>query len=438
MQCDCTTARARNKKWIHFSGGAVYPNFSFKITHRSSENKARLGELVTPHGTVKTPAFIFCATKAAIKAVSPCDMKASGTQFILSNTYHLMLQPGPAVVEKLGGLHRFMGWDGPMLTDSGGFQIFSLGHGSVADEIKGRRSGYSSKTLLKVTEEGALFRSYLDGSMHLLTPERSIDIQRSLGADLVVVLDECTPFHVNKEYTQRSMEMSHRWAYRSLQEFERGNDGRQALYGIVQGGVYRDLRRESCDFVNNQPFFGQAIGGSLGADKTQMKEVVALATEQLNSERPTHLLGIGGICDIFEGVAKGIDTFDCVHPTRLARHGGALVRPHNLPEGKGSDHINLKNGIFRESEEPIESDCPCSVCQKYSKGYLHHLLKARELLAYQFISIHNVAFMNRLMLAIRKAIQNNTLAAERKHWLLSEESPMFARSTSVLETSDLC
>jgi len=415
----------------------MYNNFSFTIYQRSKESRARLGRLITPHGVVETPAFIFCATKAAIKAVSPSDMKAAGTQFILSNTYHLMIQPGAEVIEKLGGLHRFMGWDGPILTDSGGFQIFSLGHGSVADEIKGRRGNTGNKSLLKITEEGALFRSYLDGRAHLLTPEKSIEIQRSLGPDLVVVLDECTPFHVDKDYTRKSMEMSHRWAERSLQEFTRGDDGRQALYGIVQGGVYEDLRAESCDFVNNQPFFGQAIGGSLGADKTQMREVVALAASQLNPGRPTHLLGIGGISDIFSGVEQGIDTFDCVHPTRLARHGGALVRPSHLPEGKNGDHINLMNAIFRLDEQAIEPDCPCMVCQKYSRGYLHHLLKAKELLGAQLITIHNVAFMNRLMFSIRQAIQTNTLRAERKRWLITEENAALiagASSVSAYET----
>lgn len=394
----------------------MYPNFQFSILHRANNSHARLGRLQTPHGVVETPAFIFCATKAAIKAVSPIDMKACDTQFILSNTYHLMLQPGPDVVAAHGGLHQFMGWKGPMLTDSGGFQIFSLGHGSVADEVKGRKKQPKTKSLLKITEEGATFRSYIDGSLHLLTPERSIQIQRKLGADLIVVLDECTPFHVDKTYTKRSMEMSHRWAIRSLNEFKKGNDGRQALYGIVQGGVYQDLRAASCDFVNSQPFFGQAVGGSLGADKSQMQEVVALAMAQLNPERPTHLLGIGGISDVFSGVEQGIDTFDCVHPTRLARHGGALVRPEHLPEGKTGDHINLNNAGFRFDTQPIEPDCPCSTCQNYSKAYLHHLLKAKELLAYQFITIHNVMFMNRMMKAIRVAIQQNTLAAEKTKW----------------------
>lgn len=399
----------------------MYPNFKFSIVHQSRVSNARLGLLQTPHGSVQTPAFIFCATKAAIKGVSPIDMKACRTQFILSNTYHLMLQPGPDIIEKLGGLHRFMGWDGPMLTDSGGFQIFSLGHGSVADEIKGRKKNKSSNMLVKITEEGALFRSYVNGEMQLLTPERSIQIQRALGADIILVLDECTPFHVDKAYTKKSMEMSHRWALRSLEEFKRTNTGHQALYGIIQGGIYPDLRLESVHFVNDQDFFGQAIGGSLGADKSQMNEVVALTAAALNKERPTHLLGIGNVEDIFAGVQQGIDTFDCVHPTRLARHGGALVRPCHLPEGKVSDHLNLNNGIFRWDESAIEPDCPCQTCQHYSRAYLHHLLKAKELLSYQLLSIHNISFMNRLLTAIRAAIKTDSLEQEKKQWLITDK-----------------
>ncbi len=391
--------------------------FQFMIQTRSQKNQARLGRLTTPHGVIETPAFVFCATKAAMKAVSPVDMMDHGTQIILSNTYHLMIQPGSSLIATLGGLHQFMGWKGPMLTDSGGFQIFSLGHGSVADEIKGRKNRVYPKTLLKITEEGALFRSYLDGSPQYLTPERSIQIQRELGADLILVLDECTPFHVEKEYTRDSMERSHRWALRSLEEFKLQNNGKQALYGIIQGGVYPDLRTESCHFNNDHDFFGQAIGGSLGTHAAQMREIVASTRAQLNDDRATHLLGIGGIQDIFSGVAHGIDTFDCVHPSRLARHGGALVRSALLQiEGKIGGHLNLWNAPFKQDERCIESDCPCSTCRQFSRAYLHYLLKARELLAYQLITIHNVSFMNRLLLAIRQAILKDTLDIEVQRW----------------------
>ena len=398
----------------------MYPNFSFEVLHNDPNSSARLGKLITPHGAIDTPNFIFCATKAAIKGLSPAEMKAENTQIILANTYHLMLQPGAEIVKKLGGLHKMMGWDSPMLTDSGGYQIFSLGHGSVASEVKGKRMSKRPNTLLTVREEGAKFKSYIDGSYHLLTPEKAIQIQRDLGADLIVVLDECTAFHVDKNYTANSMRMSHRWALRSLAEFKKENDHKQAIYGIIQGGIYEDLRKESADFVNSQEFFAHAIGGSLGADKNQMHDIVGTTMNMLSRNRPVHLLGIGGVSDIFNGVTYGIDTFDCVHPPRLARHGGALV-PHSLKliedDTSLSEHFNLRNNRFRIDEKPIDPECKCSTCKHFSRGYLHHLLKARELLAIQAITAHNVHFMNKLMYAIRGAILKGTLAQERKKWV---------------------
>ena len=392
----------------------MYPNFAFDILKNDPNSRARRAKISTPHGIIETPNFIFCATKASIKGVSPSDMKNAGTQIILSNTYHLMVYPGSKLIQSMGGIHKFMGWDGPMLTDSGGFQIFSLGHGSVASEIKGKRMNNRPQTLLKITEEGAIFRSYLNGEKHFLTPEKSIQTQHELGVDLVVVLDECTPFHVDKNYTKKSMDMSHRWAIRSLKEFHRlGERGNQALYGITQGGVYPDLRRESTDFLNEQPFFGSAVGGSLGASKEQMHDVVAVAMENLTKDRPVHLLGIGGVKDIFNGVRQGIDTFDCVHPTRLARHGGALVK------GQEREHLNLKNATFKQDQDPIDRSCGCTTCQNFSKGYLHYLLHAQELLYVQLITIHNVYFMNRLMREIRQCLENGeNLHDLEKKWCI--------------------
>jgi queuine tRNA-ribosyltransferase len=398
----------------------MYDNFSLKIIHQDLSSSARCTEIHTPHGIIHTPAFIFCATKASLKGVFPSQIKAEGTSIILSNTYHLMLQPGAEVVQKLGGLHTMMGWDGPMLTDSGGYQIFSLGHGSVASEIKGNRNGSRLRTLSKITEYGAEFKSYIDGSTHLLTPEKSIDVQRKLGADLIVVLDECTPFYVDKSYTERSMHMSHRWALRSLDEFICGDDGKQALYGIIQGGVYQDLRRIGAEFVNEHNFFGHAIGGSLGASKEQMHEIVGVTNSMLRKDRPVHLLGIGGVVDIFNGVMHGIDTFDCVHPTRLARHGGALVPAaiRRLEDNNSStEHLNLRNQRFRTDDKPIDHTCSCTTCTNFSRGYIHHLLKAKEMLGLQALSIHNIHFMNRLMSAIRRAISTGMLAQEKEYWV---------------------
>lgn len=398
--------------------------FSFHVVQKAANSQGRVGRLTTPHGTLETPAFIFCATKAALKGLTIHQVREAGTSILLSNTYHLMLQPGEDVVAQFGGLHRFMGWSGPMLTDSGGFQIFSLGHGSVAAEIKGTRNTNRPQNLLRLTEEGAVFKSYLNGQRHLLTPERSIQIQHKLGADLIVVLDECTPFHVDKPYTKASMHLSHRWAQRSLAEFERLEAQEyQALYGIVQGGVYPDLRQVSADFVNSQPFFGHAIGGSLGASKMQMAEVVDVTMGALDRTRPIHLLGIGGFQDIFEGVAQGIDTFDCVHPTRLARHGGALIQPHYwetaLEPFHRREHINLHKACFRHDPQPIDPFCPCETCRTYSRGYLHHLFKAGELLGMTALTLHNVTTMNRLLGEIRAGLLAHDLEKVKKRWISS-------------------
>lgn len=400
--------------FIYFGMSEVeYSNFNFTVLARDAGTGARCGLLETPHGSIETPNFIFCGTKGAIKGVTTAQAKEAGVDIILSNTYHLLIQPGPDMVAAHGGLHRMMNWEGPMLTDSGGFQIFSLGHGGVAQEIKGRNRNQVSRTLKKIDEEGAVFRSYLDGKVHRLTPELSIEVQRKLGADLILVLDECTPFHTDRDYTARSMERSHRWEMRSLREFERHHEGRQALYGIVQGGVYEDLRKESASFVAEQPFFGQAIGGSLGGSKEQMQEVVGYAARYLHPERPTHLLGIGGLADIWNGVALGVDTFDCVHPTRLARHGGALVKP-SLHEG--SVHINLKNACYRNDYTPLDPECD-QYSSHFTRSYIHYLMKANELLAGTLLTIHNMSFMMRLARAIRASIKGGRFGEVRKEWL---------------------
>ena len=390
----------------------MYRNFGFKIIYQS-EGKSRVGEITTPHGKIKTPAFIFCGTKASVKGVSPQQLIENKTQIILSNTYHLFSYPGSEHIKNRGGLHKFLGWNGPMFTDSGGFQIFSLGHGSVADEIKGRRSGIS--TLSKINEEGAIFKSYWNGSEQLLTHEKSIKVQCDLGADLIVSFDECTPYHSDKKYTEKSMERSHRWEKRSLDEFLRRNDFTQALYGIVQGGIYADFRKRSAEFVSSHPFFATAIGGTLGSTKEQMYEVVEMAMNGLDISRPIHLLGIGGIADIFRGVRLGIDTFDCVHPTRIARHGGALVKAA-FRDSASREHINLKRAEYNEDDNPIETDCDCSTCKTFSRAYLHYLLKAKELLAIQAIAVHNIRFMNRLMEEIRDGIFEEKLDEVERKW----------------------
>lgn len=394
-----------------FDSNLTYPNFGFEVTHKAANSGARIGKITTPHGTIETPNYIFCGTKASIKNLSPIQMKEAQTDIILANTYHLMIQPGAELVEKMGGLHKFMNWDAPMLTDSGGFQVFSMGHGTCADEIKGRNTSKSKESLMKIAEEGAVFKSYHDGRKLMLNPEISMELQRQLGADLIMQMDECTAYQVTRDYTAKSMEMSMRWGDRSLAAFEKGHNGKQGLYGIVQGGIYHDLRQTSAEYVADRPFFGTAVGGCLGGSDEEMYGILEAIQSYNHPDRPIHFLGIGRIKDVFESVKYGIDTFDCVMPTRIARHGMALMK------GNKSERINLVNSRYKDDPEPLDTslDIPCS--RDYSKAYIHHLLKAGEMLAYQIISQHNVAVINRLMREVRQAIKNDTLETLQKEWL---------------------
>lgn len=388
-----------------------YPNFSFEITSRDGKTSARTGLLKTPHGAIETPNYIFCGTKATVKALSPAHLREARTDIILSNTYHLMLQPGADLVEKMGGLHKFMQWDGPMLTDSGGFQVFSMGHGTCADEVKGRNKGHENKSLLEISEEGAVFRSYIDGAKIKLTPESSMEIQRQLGADLLMQFDECTAYHDTKDYTAKSMAMSMRWGDRCLSAFAEKDNGAQAVYGIVQGGVHRELREESAAYTKDRPFFGTAIGGCLGGTNEEMRGIIEWSALHIHPERPVHFLGIGRIKDVFTFVRLGIDTFDCVIPTRLARHGMAYVR------GTPGETINIKNARYRDDPEPLDESMGLAASKDFSKAYIHHLFKANEILGIQILAQHNVAVFNRLMREVRQAIKDGTLDNLEKEWL---------------------
>jgi queuine tRNA-ribosyltransferase len=392
----------------------LYPNFDFTIKHQDPTSRARLGTITTPHGKINTPNYVFCGTKAALRCMTSKQAAEAGAEIHLVNTYHLVVQPGADIVEKLGGAHGMTGWTGPMMTDSGGFQIFAFGEGTVADEIKGRRKqNPKDKLLLDITEEGAIFRSYIDGSKFTLTPESSIDAQRKIGADLIYCLDECPPYHLDRDYMAKSMELSHRWELRSFDEYKRHNDGSQALYGIVQGGVYEDLRKESCDFVSSNNFFGTAIGGSLGVTVDQVyDEVITWCMPNLPEDRPVHLLGIGSFRDVFKGVRMGIDTFDCVTPTRLARHGWAMKK------GAPGERLNLRNGQFRDDPTPLDETQDHYYSQTFSRGYLHHLIKSHEPLALHILSVHNIATITRLMTEVREAIQDGTLDLLEKEWLI--------------------
>jgi queuine tRNA-ribosyltransferase len=386
------------------------PVSCFDIRTRDGSSRARTGTLKLAHGEVRTPAFVPLATKAVVKTLEVREAAELGFDMVLGNTFHLFLTPGHELIAQLGGLHRFMAWDRPVITDSGGFQVFSMGHGAVADEIKGRAAQSSASeragATLKITEEGVTFRSYLDGAETFMGPETSMEVQAALGSDVALVFDECTPFHGGRDYTARSTERTHRWLDRCLAwHADHGPQG-QVVYGIVQGGVEEDLRRASAQEVAARPVSGIAIGGTLGEDKDQMFEVVRWAIEELDGERPRHLLGIGEIDDLVRGVELGIDTFDCAMPTRIGRHGMAIV-----PDPEHRWRVDLAKGRFRGTDEPLLDGCPCPACAYgYTRAYLHYLLKAREMTAQRLLTIHNLAYVQQLMAALRDAIDGGRLA----------------------------
>jgi queuine tRNA-ribosyltransferase len=383
----------------------------FEIKTHAGDSQARTGVLHLAHGDVQTPAFVPLATRGSVKTLEPRDVEALGYEMVLGNTFHLFLSPGAELMESYGGLHEFMRWRRPIISDSGGFQVFSMGHGSVADEIKGRsqaRRGLTNGAILGIGEEGVRFRSYVDGSEHFMAPETSMAMQAALRSDIALVLDECTPFHVTRSYTQASTERTHRWLRRCLDwHAEHGPDG-QNVYGIVQGGVEQDLRVESTEAVAASGCDGIAIGGSLGQDKPQMNEVVGWTTAALDRvalERPRHLLGIGDVDDLLAGVQQGIDTFDCAMPTRLARHGVAIV-----PEPEQRWRVDLAKSRWRGSQEPILDGCPCPACSAgFTRGYIHYASKAGETTGPRLLTLHNLSFMSRLMADLRRGIDEHRL-----------------------------
>ncbi|MCS6935988.1 MAG: tRNA guanosine(34) transglycosylase Tgt [Candidatus Bipolaricaulota bacterium] len=401
----------------------------FSVEAPDSGTRARCGVLRTPHGEIHTPSFVAVGTQATVKAVGPDDLKKIGIQILIANTYHLHLRPGEDVIARLGGLHSFMGWNGPMMTDSGGFQAFSLGAaiehgvGKIAsifpDEVEAAERGGHLKrarqgqSLVKITEEAIEFRSHLDGSPQKFTPENTIEIQRKLGADMIFVLDECTsPLH-DYEYTKRAMERTHRWAVRALEHFRKIADGRQALFGIVQGGAYKDLREQSAKFISELDFDGIGIGGSVGRSKDDLYRVLDWTIPLLPEEKPRHLLGIGEIEDIFHAIARGIDLFDCVAPTRMARNGALWVKDAK------DFRINITNAVYKADPRPIVEGCECYTCQNFSRAYLHHLFTAKEILAMRLATIHNLYFLESLMRQVRRAIGEQALVELAADWGIS-------------------
>jgi queuine tRNA-ribosyltransferase len=388
--------------------GRVVAVFELHTTDPGS--RARTGTLHLARGDVRTPAFVPLATRGAVKTLEPRDLQELGYEMVLGNTFHLFLSPGHELIAEFGGLAEFMRWPGPVITDSGGFQVFSMGHGGVADEIKGRgRGNESNGAILSIGEDGVRFRSYVDGSEQFLSPERSMEVQAALHSDIALVFDECTPFHVTREYTQRSTERTHRWLERCLRWHADHGPDDQTVYGIVQGGVEHDLRLESTQAIAAAGCEGVAIGGSLGQDKPQMYEVVdwtIAELERLVPARPRHLLGIGDVDDLLAGVELGIDTFDCAMPTRLGRHGVAIV-----PDPDGRWRVDLAKGTWRGSHEPVLDGCPCPLCRAgYTRGYLNYLLRAGETTAPRLITLHNLSYVSRLMADLRDAIDGGRLA----------------------------
>ena len=355
------------------------PKTPFSFSLKSTQGKARLGELVTPHGRVATPAFMPVATQATVKTLTPEEVLELGTEMLLCNAYHLYLRPGVAAVERLGGLHRFMRWTGPILTDSGGFQVFSMG------------------SLRRVDEQGIRFRSHIDGSEHKCTPELAIRNQEGLGADIIMCLDQCIAFGEDKEAVRQAMERTHRWAeVCHLTHSACPRQEEQALFGIVQGGAFSDLREESAGIISSIPFSGYAIGGlAVGESKDQMYEVTQQVSDLLPRDKPRYLMGVGSPEDLVESVARGVDLFDCVLPTRVARNGALFT---------AQGRVNIGNRRFADLDQPLDPECDCYCCRNYSAAYLWHLFKAKEILGLRLASVHNLRFIQRLMAEIRSAI----------------------------------
>lgn len=395
------------------------------LPHRKPGGPRR-GRIVTSRGVIETPEFLPVGTRATVKAMTPKQLLEIGVQGLLANTYHLYLRPGAERVRSLGGLHTIMNWNRPIMTDSGGFQAFSLGaakeHGvgklggvfpGKGATLEPRKAHKSGSSLAKVDEDGVTFRSYIDGSTHRFTPESSIAIQRLLGADLILAFDECTSPLAGKEYTEESLERTHRWAERCL---EAPRDPHQSLYGILQGGAYQDLRQRAVDFMTKLPWDALAIGGSLGETKEDFHLVLDWTVPQLPAHLPRHLLGIGEMIDIFEGVERGIDTFDCVIPTRFARTANVMVGPH-FPHRTGRGTLNLRQARYRGDVRPIDEDCSCYTCRNFHRGYLHYLFASKEILAGTLCSIHNITALLSLTREIRESLELGTFQELKRKYL---------------------
>ncbi len=368
---------------------AMIDQFSFDL--QAVDGKARAGVFNTPHGSIQTPVFAPVGTQATVKGLTPDQLISLNSQMLLANTYHLYLRPGDKIISDLGGLHNFMNWHKPILTDSGGFQVFSLG------EIN------------KVTDESVTFQSHIDGSYHKLTPEKSIKIQENLGADIIMCFDECpTPY--DRAYNEAALDRTHKWASRCKEAKTRQD---QALFGIVQGGIFADLRIQSAKYISSLDFPGNAIGGlSVGEKKVEMLEILDIVPDYLPANKPRYLMGVGTPLDIVQGIARGIDIFDCVNPTRLARHKTAITR---------TGRLNITKKIYEKDPAPLVADCSCYACQNYSRAYIRHLVKANEILGSILLSIHNLHVLIDLSATLREEILKGSFHSFLKDFLIKSE-----------------
>ncbi|WP_303857146.1 tRNA guanosine(34) transglycosylase Tgt [Aminicella lysinilytica] len=361
---------------------------TYELIHRDKKTGARRGVIHTPHGDIQTPVFMPVGTQGAVKAMRPEQVADMGAEIILANTYHLYLRPGHEIVREAGGLHKFMNWDRAILTDSGGFQVFSLGQ------------------LRKITEEGVSFQSHIDGSRHMLSPEKAVEIQNALGSDIMMAFDECAPYPADREYIKDSMERTCRWLERCKAAHK--DVERQSLFGIMQGGMYKDLRRESAERIVDLDLPGYSIGGlSVGEPKELMLDILDDCVDLLPEDKPRYLMGIGTPDYLFEGVERGLDMFDCVEPTRIARHGLATT---------SHGRINIKNAKFERDFTPLDPECDCYTCRNYSRAYIRHMMKSGEMMSAMLISNHNLHFLIHMMAGIREAIEEDRFTEFKKEF----------------------
>lgn len=374
-------------------------SFSFQLLHQSKKSRARVGCIHTPHGVIETPNFVAVGTNGTLKALDNAFVDEIGLQLMFCNTYHLLLQPGPAIVKEAGGLHKYINRKLPIITDSGGFQVFSLAYGGVANELKSCGSKKQGGLVLKITEEGVLFRSYRNGKQVLLTPETSVSAQKDFGADIIIPLDELPPYHIAKHDLKKSLDRTHRWEKRSLEAHLQRPQG-QAMYAVIHGGIDPDLRKESCQILTALDFDGFSIGGSVGKNKNEMHELLSYTMPMLPPEKPNHLLGIGDLHSIDRSIPLGIDTFDSSYPTRSARHGILLTNHGNL---------NITKACYALDFSPVDPECECPTCTKFSRAYLHHLFKANELTSMSLATAHNLHYMVQHMRKCRERIRNDEI-----------------------------